>query len=467
MSSEPSRGGAVEGGTGDGSVDLALFGDVLGTDGALQHDTWVAIDGGCVVGVTREAPRARIVEHLKGHLILPGVIDAHVHTRSSLHEGIGATTRAAAAGGVTTVLDMPFDAPDRPVDSAERFAAKVTAIAEEAFVDVALYATFPPSGPLDALDEIARLGASGFKVSVYGADPIRFPRIPDGQLLKAFGAIAGTGLPVAVHQENQEIVDTLIADAVRAGATHARMHARTRPPVSETEATASLLEIAYWTGARVHLVHGTVPRTFDLVGRHRADGRAVSAETCLQYLLLDESALDRLGGRAKCNPPLRAREHVDALWHYLQDGRIDLVTSDHSPYPLAEKDHDDIFAARPGLPGVETLAILLYSEGVARGRLSLQRYAHLLAAGPAETFGFARKGVIARGYDADLMVIDPHARQTIAAAALWSAVGWTPYEGHEVAGRVVRTYLRGACVFDGSEVLASAGQGRFVAPEGA
>ena len=445
-------------------VDLGIFGDVMLADGRLVRDAWLSVDAGRVVGVGSDEPEARQSERLPGHVVLPGTIDAHVHTRSSLDEGIGATTRAAAAGGVTTVIDMPFDAPERPVNTAERFAAKVADVQAEAYVDVALYATFPPSGPLDAIAELARAGASGFKVSLYGSHPVRFPRIPDGQLLKAFALVAETGRPLAAHQENQEIVDTLIADAVAAGRRTPLMHARTRPAVAETEATGRLLEFAHWTGARLHVVHGTVPRTFDLVGHHRRDGTRVSAETCLQYLLLDETALERLGGRAKCNPPLRSPADVAALWDYLVDGRIDLVASDHSPYPPHEKDGDDIFAARPGLPGVETLAALLYSEGVATGRLSLARYVELLAGAPAAVFGFERKGSIAPGMDADLMVIDPDARHTIDAAALVSAVGWTPYQGREVRGRVVRTYVRGALAFDGDAVTATAGTGRFVAP---
>ena len=448
-----------------GTVDLALFGDVFAQDGTLHRDAWLSVDEGRIVGIGTAAPEARSSERLAGHLILPGAIDAHVHTRSSLREGIEATTRAAAAGGVTTVLDMPFDAPSDPVGTPERFEAKVDAIGREACVDVALYATFPPTGPLEHLEPLARLGAAGFKVSVYGSDPIRFPRIPDGRLLAAFERIADLGVPVAAHQENQEIVDALIADATAAGRHEPRMHARTRPPVAETEATGRLLEIALATGARLHVVHGTVPRTFDLVERHRADGGTVTAETCVQYLLLDEGELDRLGGRAKCNPPLRAREHVDALWAYLQDGRIDLVASDHSPYPLEDKDVDDIFAARPGLPGVETLPILLYSEGVARGKIDLTRFVRLLASGPAETFGFARKGAIAPGYDADLMVIDPNARGSIDERRLAMSVGWSPYHGREVTGSVVRTFVRGALAFDGERGTVDAGHGRFVAPE--
>jgi len=255
-----------------------------------------------------------------------------------------------------------------------------------------------------------------------------------------------------------------MADAVAAGLRSPLMHARTRPPVSETEATSRLLEIAHWTNARVHVVHGTLPRTFDLIAHHRADGTRVSAETCVHYLLLDERALDRLGGRAKCNPPLRSESDVKRLWDYLADGRIDLVTSDHAPYPLAEKDHADIFAARPGLPGVETLATLLYSEGVATGRITLARYAELLASGPAAAFNLQHKGAIEHGRDADLMVIDPNARHTLDAARLVSPVGWTPYQGLAVRGRVVRTYLRGALVFDGERVLAAPGSGRFVRP---
>ena len=182
-------------------------------------------------------------------------------------------------------------------------------------------------------------------------DADRFPRIPDGRLYEGFQEIALHNLPVAAHQENQEIIDHLTARIRADGQLDPQCHARSRPPVAEAEAAGRLLELAYWTGVRLHMVHGTIPRTFDLIDWHRTQGVAATGETCIQYLVLTEQALRSLGGRAKCNPPLRTRGDVDALWERLRNRKIDIVTSDHSPYPLANKETGSILKRMLGCPG--------------------------------------------------------------------------------------------------------------------
>jgi allantoinase len=213
------------------------------------------------------------------------------------------------------------------------------------------------------------------------------------------------------------------------------------------------------------MVHGTLPRTFELIAAHRSTGVDATGETCLQYLLLTMDELRKQGGRAKCNPPLRRPEDVEGLWTQVQEGMIDMVTSDHSPYPLQRKNTDDIFDAYAGLPGVETLGTLLYSEGVAAGRIGLGRFLQLVAAGPANVFGLTRKGRLEAGADADFVVFDRHAEWTLDERALLHPVGWSPYHGRAVRGRVVSTWLAGRRVYAEGKVDAEAGAGRFVAPD--
>ncbi len=445
------------------SYDLVVHGNVALPDGGVLVGGWLGIATG-QIAVVSETPLggAEVVE-AAGHLVLPGFVDAHVHTRSCVDEGITATTRAAAAGGTTTIIDMPFDKPARPVNSLERFEAKVADVGTEALVDVALYATLPPEGDLGMIAEMAGAGAVGFKDSTIEVDPISFPRIPDGRLYEAFQEIAATGRPVAAHQENQEIVFAQ-AEAFQAwGDTAPIDHALSRPPVAEAEAAGRLLELAYWTGAHLHMVHGTLPRTFDLIEFNRSKGVRATGETCLQYLLLTADALREQGGRAKCNPPLRSQEDVDGLWRQVQDGTVDIVTSDHSPYPLHRKETEDIFEAYAGMPGAETLGTLLYSEGVMTGRIGLGRFLDLVASGPAEVFGLERKGRLEAGADADFVVFDPDAEWTLDESEMHYAVGWSPYQGRQVRGRVVSTWLRGRCVYGGGQVCAEPGSGRFVA----
>jgi allantoinase len=444
--------------------DLVVHGDIALPDGSVLKAGWLGVDDGLVT-TTAEAPLAATeVIDASGCLVLPGFIDAHVHTRSCVDEGITATTRAAAAGGTTTIIDMPFDKPARPVNTPERLEAKVADIANEAVVDVGLYATFPPEGDLAVLGEMAGAGAAGFKVSTIEVDPLRFPRIPDGRLYEAFREIARTGRPVAAHQENQEIVTSQVAAYRARGEGRPIDHALSRPPVAEAEAAGRLLELAYWTGARLHMVHGTLPRTFDLIAWNRTKGVDATGETCVQYLTLTMDALREQGGRAKCNPPLRSQEAVDGLWKRLGDGLIDIVTSDHSPYPLHRKETGDIFTAYAGLPGAETLGTLLYSEGVARGRISLGRFVELVSSGPAAVFGFGQKGRLEVGADADFVVFDPAAEWTLDEREMHYAVGWSPYQSHRVRGRVVSTWLRGRRVYENGELRAGPGNGRFIRP---
>ncbi len=444
--------------------DLVVHGDIALPGGGLLRGGWVGVTGGRITAVSpTPLPGERTLD-ASGRLVLPGFVDAHVHTRSWVDEGITATTRAAAAGGTTTIIDMPFDRPARPVNTRERFEAKVAAVNAEAVVDVALYGTFPPQGDLGVIAEMAAAGTAGFKVSTIEVDPVRFPRIPDGRLYEAFQEIAKTARPVAAHQENQEIIFSQ-AEAFQArGDTKPIDHALCRPPVAEAEAAGRLLELAYWTGAHLHMVHGTIPRTFDLIQWNRSQGVSATGETCLHYLLLTMDALRELGGRAKCNPPLRTQEAVDGLWTRLQDGRIDIVTSDHSPYPLHQKETENIFDALAGLPGVETLGPLLFSEGVAAGRITLARFLELVARGPADVFGLSRKGRLEAGADADFVVFDPDAEGILDQAALHYAAGWSPFHGRPVRGRVVSTWLGGRCVHDGGAVVGTPGTGRFVSP---
>jgi len=447
-----------------GNPDLVVRGDIVRPDGTIVRDGWMSVSGGRIIQIGETPLQGAETLDASGHLVLPGFVDAHVHTRSCVDEGLTATTCAAAAGGTTTIIDMPFDKPDRPVNSVERLESKVRDVNAEAVVDVALYATFSPTGDLGVLMELADAGAAGFKVSTIEVDPIRFPRIPDGRLYEAFQVIAETGRPVAAHQENQEIVFAQ-ADAFRArGDTAPINHALSRPPVAEAEAAGRLLELAYWSGAHLHMVHGTIPRTFDLIDWNRSQGVSATGETCLQYLLLTMDALRELGGRAKCNPPLRSQEAVDGLWAQLRAGSVDIVTSDHSPYPLHRKETADIFDAYAGLPGAETLGPLLYSEGVTTGRIDLARFLELVASGPAAVFGLSRKGQLVPDADADFVVFDPDAEWTVQDDQTHYAVGWSPYHGRDVRGRVVSTWLGGRCVFRDGSVIGAPGDGSFVRP---
>jgi allantoinase len=386
-------------------------------------------------------------------LLLPGAVDVHVHTRSYAGEGIEACTLAAAAGGVTTIVDMPYDA-GGPVDSLAAFEDKVGDVGREAQVDVALWATVPPRGPIEDVQALVDAGAAAFKLSTFETHPQRFPRIPDAQLLDAFAAISAAGGLAGIHAENDEIVRAGIAAEQAAGhGDDPLAHARSRPPVAEHEAIARVLELARATGVRLHVCHVSTERGVQLVAQARRDGVDVSAETCPHYLLLDESALLTRGGEAKINPPLRQRS--------LPADGLDLISSDHVGWPLERKHGPDIFALASGAPGVELIVPLVHDA------LGARELVRLVCEMPARRFGlWPGKGNLAPGADADVLVLDPAAEWTIDPAALVSPAGWSPYSGRRVRGRVIAAFSRGVQVWDGSRAGAGAGHGRFVAAGG-
>jgi allantoinase len=350
---------------------------------------------------------------------------------------------------VTTIVDMPYDAVGT-VDSLEAFQRKVADVGHEAVIDVALWATVPPEGPLDQVRALVDAGATSFKCSTFNTHPQRFPQIPDPQLLRAFAEIARAGGMVGIHAENDALVRAGIAAEQAAGhGGDPLAHARSRPPVAENEAIGRVLEMARVTGVRIHICHVTTPRGVELIARARADGVDATGETCPHYLLLDESDLAAQGGPCKINPPLRP-ERLPA------DG-LELISSDHVGWPIERKQGPDIFALSSGAPGVELIAPLVHD---ALGPSELVR---LVCEQPARRFGlWPRKGSLAPGSDADVMVLDESITWTVDPAHLVTAAGWSPYAGRELQGRVVATFSRGERVWDGERVLGGPGRGRFV-----
>lgn len=443
--------------------DLVLAGTVV-LPSMVIEDGYVAVRDGKVIHVGEGAPPHAHERHLLGNaLILPGAIDAQTHSLSQKgQEDFIWSTRSAAAGGVTTIVDMPYDEGNL-VCSAEAVRIKVAHATPQARVDFALYGTINPEEGASRIAEQAAAGVAAFKFSTFGTDPVRFPRISPPLLAEAFAEVAKTGLTAGVHNEDDESVRAAMAQVKASGITDWRAHAMSRPPLTELLATLQIYETGAQTGVDAHVVHCSLSRGYDIAADYRARGFGATIECCIHYLTLDEeNDVKRLGGKAKINPPIRPRAEVEALWRQVAAGNVTLVSTDHVSWSEDRKTNPDMLANASGAPGLEAMVPLFVKGALERG-VSLTWAAKLMAANPARHFRLGQKGALEAGKDADITVLVDRPVVYDAARSEHNVVGWSPYNGITLPWTVAGTWLRGRQVFDGT-VVAEPGVGRWVRP---
>ncbi len=429
----------------------------------------LAVADGRIVVIGEEIEEgARDEIDATGLVILPGVIDAHVHFNEpgrAEWEGFATGTRALAAGGTTTYFDMPLNAHPPTLD-AWSFDLKCRAAEAASLVDFALWGGLVP-GDLDRLDELAARGVVGFKAFMSNSGISDFEAVDDLTLLEGMARAARLGKIVAVHAESDQITGRLAARAVAEGRTGVRDYLRSRPVVAELEAIERAITFAAETGCALHIVHVSTGWGVDLVASARARGVDVSCETCPHYLVLSEDDMERLGAIAKCAPPLRDQAEQDALWRHLTGGMLPMVASDHSPAPPEMKRDGDFFKVWGGISGCQSLLPLLLSEGYHRRGIPLSTLARVMSTFVARRFGLdAHKGRLAVGAHADLVLVDLDASAVLAAEDLHYRHRHSPFVGRQLRGQVVRTLLRGTTTFlDGA--IVSGPIGRLVRPNAA
>lgn len=457
-------------------VSPALDASGLAADAAPRRATVSVRDGRIVAIDTPDAPvDAREVIDADGMLLLPGAIDAHFHCRdpSFPHRGDFATeTQAAAAGGVTTVFEMPISKPC--ASTVEVWNARRASAASKAYVNVGLYAAPGRKDRAETLG-MAEAGAIGFKLFTTRAAPGRddeFLGLATNGLddvLETLEQVAETGLRCVFHAETQELIDLYSRRAADGpGPEHLR-HGRSRPPVVEASAIAALVEVARAVGTPIHIAHVTSAQALDVVRHAKRTGAPVTAETCPHYLFCTEDDLERVGPYGKINPPIRTAADRDALWEGLADGTLDYVATDHAPFTAAEKEAawDDILSAPPGHPGVDKLLPLMLTEAL-RGRMSLERAVELISTVPARLFGLApRKGVIWPGADADLVLYDPRQERVIERGTGFGRAADCDllYEGRTLVGEVRATFVAGKAVYRDGAIVGRPGDGAIVSPD--
>jgi allantoinase len=447
--------------------DLVVRGDVVLADRIIENGFVAASDGRIAIMGAGAPPDARDQVDARGLWVIPGVVDGQVHSGSQAgQEGIGWASRAAAAGGVTTMVDMPYDDPE-PVWNADLLRAKIALAEAESHVDVALYATISEAEGVATIPSLIEGGACAFKFSTFEAAPQRFPRIGDDVLYEAFLAIAPSGLACGVHNQNQELTRKNIARLIDAGDTGWDAFGRAHTPLIEHLATATVYELGALTGARAGVVHWSLSRGFEVCQMYRRAGYKATIETCVQYLMLNgEDDMRRLGAKLKHYPPMRSTAEIERLWGHIAAGHCDFVSSDHVSWGLERKSDPNIFKNASGGPGLESLLPAFWTGCQAHG-LPPTMVVRMLCDGPARHFLLRdRKGGFEIGADADIVVLEP-GRFAFDASKSLSAVQWSAFDGMEMAVRVGATFVRGALAFDGARIVNDPGHGRFLRPHAA
>ncbi len=452
---------------------LISGGDVLLPDGVHRVDLGLA--DGKVAGLYAPgtAPDAAEVIDATGKTVLPGIVDIHFHVRAPAYPERGTVlseTSAAAAGGVTTLFEMPISKPccSTPAELARRR----DHFAENAVVDFALYAA-PGDLTEASRDKMMDLGCIAWKIfttpSPAGrADEFEGLAFPDeADQLRALQLLADTGLPIVVHAESAALLAHYEEAAKALDPADAATHGLSRPAICESVAVAKLLAMNITAQAKLHIAHVTSAETVQVL-RGFAGTSDFTAETCPQYLFTTEADVARAGIYGKVNPPIRHQSDQDALWQAIEDGVINYVTTDHAPFAKAEKQaaEGNFPAAPPGVPGIEFILPAML-DAVAQGRLSLKRAHDLICANGARRYGlYPRKGSVLPGSAADVTIVDPDGETVISAATLHTHAREVAhlFEGRRLRGKVTQTILGGRTVYLDGEVTGPQGAGAYVTP---
>jgi dihydropyrimidinase len=458
------------------AVELLVRGGTIVTPGGSRRAD-LAVTGGRISAIEPDlsglAGEAREVIDATGLLVLPGMVDAHTHTRVASDaepDRFFQDSVAAAFGGTTTFLSFnnpgTGSSPEAERSLTAGLAEWRAATQADAAVDYAVSLAISgrmddPVGELPAIVDNGVPTAKAFMVFDF--------RLDDARLRDAIATMGRRGGRLEVHCEDPVIIDTEVAAALARGDTAPRFHASSRPPRAEAIATARAMRFAEEADAPVHVVHLSSEGALEAVRAAKARGVRASAETCPHYLALTDARYldpdDAEVAKVVISPPLRSAADRAAMWSGLEDGTLDLVATDHVPDRVAvEKRVTGVPFDKisNGAPGIETLLAVAWSEGVATGRISAERLVEVLAAAPARLFGLGSKGVLELGRDADLVLFDPAARRILRAADLHHTSDYTAFEGLAVSGAVRSVYVRGRAVIRDGIFVGQRGFGQFV-----
>ncbi len=460
-------------------LDLIVRGgEVISSSGRCRTDIGVNRGVVAVIGNLDNCDADQVYD-ASGTLVFPGFIDEHVHSREpgfTDKEDFEHSTRAAAASGITTVVEMPNSVP--PVMDKAAFQARARLLGQKAFVDFALWGMVLGDLNRSELFGLAEAGVVGFKLFwgyaldkrtlalVYnpatGQDVV--PPPDDGAIMEAFRVIAETGRPVAIHAENAAIIARLTDQERRYKARDYASLLRSRPPYTETMTIDAGIRIAHEVGAYLHILHVSSSEGVERVEAARREGIRVTAETCPHYLFLCDKDYGQLGNIMKVFPPVRHEADRERLWKAVVEGSVQVIGSDHAPHTEEEKKLD-LWRAPAGSATIQVTVPLLLNA-VSQGRLSLEVLVSVLSENPARLLGiYGQKGVIAPGADADMTIVDLSRPYTLRSSDMLSKSRVIPYEGVQVRGMPIATFVRGCKVMEGNQLVnPGKSMGRLIKP---
>jgi len=427
-------------------------------------DCSLAINQGKIFRIAKEAnmPKAETKIDLKNLLVLPGLIDIHVHLRDegkAYKEDFYSGTAAAAAGGITTVLDMPNN---KPVTmSVETLRNRMKNAERKILVNVGFYSEFPKN--IKETEEIIREGAVAFKL--FMAEQIGGLNIDDDHaLLEAFKIVSRFKTPVAVHAEDKTTSKKVEDELKRDNCNDVEAFLKAHSENVEVTAVKRLLKIAEQTNVHVHFCHISTENGLKAVIDGKKSGMTITCEATPHHLFLSVDDLRRIGTLALTMPPMRENHRITALWNGIKNGWIDILASDHAPHTLGEKKAESVWDVKVGVPGLETTLPLLLTE-VKHGRLSITDIVRLMVEKPAEVFGLEGRGCLKEENNADLVVVDLDRKYRIDASKFHSKAKYSPFNGLSLEGKPVKTFVGGRLIMDEGEIVAEAGSGEIIQRE--
>lgn len=422
---------------------VVLEGDVRPLD--------IGIRDGVIAEVSECIEEGRHMVDASGLTVMPGMIDIHVHFNEPNREeweGFRTGSRMMAAGGVTTYFDMPLNG-NPPTTTAANLIQKQALAQGNSHVDYALWGGLVP-GNEHELEGMAEHGVVGFKAFMSSSGS-EFGRADETTLYRGMKAISRLNKILALHAESEAITQELMQEKLSKGLVSVRDYVESRPPLAELEAVQRALLYAEETGCPLHFVHISHPKTVELIARAKQKGINVTLETCPHYLLFTDDDFERIGPSAKCAPPLREGGATEQLWEQLRNGMVDMISSDHSPCPMSMKfkGTDNMFEAWGGILGGQFSLEAIITEAHLNRNIPLPQIVRWLSTNPAMRFGlYPHKGVIAPGFNADLVLLDLNKERMITEEELLSRHPHSLYVGHRMKCTVQQTLLRGKMVYD-------------------